>query len=598
MMERQEKRNLTAAASMYIKAGMYPNADRFVDLLVKTKSISVGTSYEEAEQLLCKKSAWKAVDAQTRKECFEIFAIRRKRRKTRARRTKRRSIKMTKMKKTWRKEPVRRKTRKVTKEKGKDEKESYMWDRLSPKSAVSIKSEGARTRHVQEPLQRKSEAEQLLADAASYQQAFAKRSADELPQAWDAFNRYISEVVAKKQTLNISNFCRIGWKVEEGLHQAQMRPHFNISEVFARSCRADQRSQIQAPVQSLTFMEEFNFSKCALRFSEGLTKDRLFIYSRLAVFQVTPAMWTNKIFGIAALLARALSSNLPSAAPGLPLPDRAAGALWGLFVGDALAMPVHWYYGGPEQIRHDFGHLLSGYKKSVHPFPDSIMQLSNTGGGGRGGDEGDVVGGVILHDKKQYWRRGGQFHYHHTLDAGENTLEAVLAREMIRSLTSTGGRFSAQDFQQRYIALMTTPGTHNDTYASTCHRMFFQKWRSGIAPEKCPDNDGHNVDTMDGLVLPSVVALAALVRGDGLEEAAKQGSEALAVTRASSVLPQYVQIMTAFLSKLLQSTPLATAAAQTAEEAYGSDLSEAVRKRGNTDPVVACYIGGSFPALS
>jgi len=308
-------------------------------------------------------------------------------------------------------------------------------------------------------------------------------------------------------------------------------------------------------------------------------------------------MWTNKIFGIAALLARALSSNLPSAAPGLSLPDRAAGALWGLFVGDALAMPVHWYYGGPEQIRHDFGHLLSGYKKSVHPFPDSIMQLSNTGGGGRGGDEGDVVGGVILHDKKQYWRRGGQFHYHHTLDAGENTLEAVLAREMIRSLTSTGGRFSAQDFQQRYIALMTTPGTHNDTYASTCHRMFFQKWRSGIAPEKCPDNDGHNVDTMDGLVLPSVVALAALVRGDGLEEAAKQGSEALAVTRASSVLPQYVQIMTAFLSKLLQSTPLATAAAQTAEEAYGSDLSEAVRKRGNTDPVVACYIGGSFPAL-
>ena len=155
----------------------------------------------------------------------------------------------------------------------------------------------------------------------------------------------------------------------------------------------------------------------------------------------------------------------------------------------------HWYYGGPDQIRTDFGHLLTGYERSVHPFPDSIMQLSNTGGGGRGSDEGDVVGGVILHDKKPYWRRGGQFHYHQTLDAGENTLEAVLAREMIRSLTSTGGRFSAEDFRQRYIDLMTTPGTHNDTYASTCHRMFFKKWRSGVAPEKCPDNDGHNVDT-------------------------------------------------------------------------------------------------------
>ena len=195
----------------------------------------------------------------------------------------------------------------------------------------------------------------------------------------------------------------------------------------------------------------------------------------------------------------------------------------------------HWYYGGPDQIRTDFGHLLTGYERSVHPFPDSIMQLSNTGGGGRGSDEGDVVGGVILHDKKPYWRRGGQFHYHQTLDAGENTLEAVLAREMIRSLTSTGGRFSAEDFRRRYIDLMTTPGTHNDTYASTCHRMFFKKWRSGVAPEKCPDNDGHNVDTMDGLVLPSVVALAALVRGESLEDAAKQGSEALAVTRASRV---------------------------------------------------------------
>jgi hypothetical protein len=65
--------------------------------------------------------------------------------------------------------------------------------------------------------------------------------------------------------------------------------------------------------------------------------------------------------------------------------------------------------------------------------------------------------------------------------------------------------------------------------------MFFKKWRSGVAPEKCPDNDGPNVDTMDGLVLPSVVALAALVRGESLEDAAKQGSEALAVTRASRV---------------------------------------------------------------
>ncbi|CAE7594588.1 unnamed protein product [Symbiodinium pilosum] len=277
--------------------------------------------------------------------------------------------------------------------------------------------------------------------------------------------------------------------------------------------------------------------------------------------------------------------------------ERAAGALWGLFAGDALAMPVHWYYGGPDQIRDDFGgKLLSGFQRSVHPYPDSIMQLSNTGGGGRGSDEGDVVGGIILHDKKEYWRRGGQFHYHHTLDAGENTLEASLVQVLLRSFKDTG-RFSADDFRQRYIDFMTTPGSHNDTYASTCHRMFFQKWRAGINPKECPDNDGHNVDTIDGLVLPSVAALLAFVQGHGVSAATASALEALAVTRSSQVLPEFVRAVVHMLDQVLHGLPLDKAAAKTAMEAYGSDLAESVRKRGKTDPVVACYIGGSFPAL-
>ena len=35
--------------------------------------------------------------------------------------------------------------------------------------------------------------------------------------------------------------------------------------------------------------------------------------------------------------------------------------------------------------------------------------------------------------------------------------------------------------------------------------MFFQKWKRGVPLERCPDNDGHNVDTIDGLVLPGEV---------------------------------------------------------------------------------------------
>lgn len=36
--------------------------------------------------------------------------------------------------------------------------------------------------------------------------------------------------------------------------------------------------------------------------------------------------------------------------------NRAIGCLWGMFVGDALAMPVHWYY-DRYRIKQDFGQI-------------------------------------------------------------------------------------------------------------------------------------------------------------------------------------------------------------------------------------------------
>ena len=36
--------------------------------------------------------------------------------------------------------------------------------------------------------------------------------------------------------------------------------------------------------------------------------------------------------------------------------ERLRGALWGMFVGDALAMPVHWYY-VVAALQRDFGTL-------------------------------------------------------------------------------------------------------------------------------------------------------------------------------------------------------------------------------------------------
>jgi len=270
----------------------------------------------------------------------------------------------------------------------------------------------------------------------------------------------------------------------------------------------------------------------------------------------------------------------------IPSDDRVAGGLWGLFVADALAMPVHWYYGGPDQIRQNYGgSLLSGYQRAVHPYPQTIMQLSNTGGGGRGGDEGDIIGGVILHDKKTYWKRGGNYHYHHTLQAGENTLEASLVRLLIRSAIENNGHFSADLFRSKYVEFMTTPATHNDTYASTCHRMFFKNWHAGTPADKCPDNDG--------LVLPSVVLLSELAAGRPVAEASALAAEVSAVTRRSSKLGEYIDALAALLGAVFGGSSIETAI----DGLFPHIAQEVKRRSGQNDPMTACYIDGSFPAL-
>lgn len=77
--------------------------------------------------------------------------------------------------------------------------------------------------------------------------------------------------------------------------------------------------------------------------------------------------------------------------------DRMRGGLWGMFVGDALAMPVHWYY-NIAALWQDFGQIKDYQAPKAH-HPNSIMALANTSKAGRGTQEGDIVGSVILKGK-------------------------------------------------------------------------------------------------------------------------------------------------------------------------------------------------------
>eukprot|EP00669_Euglena_mutabilis_P010126 TRINITY_DN4908_c0_g1_i1.p1 TRINITY_DN4908_c0_g1~~TRINITY_DN4908_c0_g1_i1.p1 ORF type:complete len:346 (-),score=115.47 TRINITY_DN4908_c0_g1_i1:164-1201(-) len=273
-------------------------------------------------------------------------------------------------------------------------------------------------------------------------------------------------------------------------------------------------------------------------------------------------------------------------------------------------MPTHWYY-NLGQLRADYG-SITGYVKPRDKLPGSIMSLSNTGGGGRGGDVGEIIGTVINHGKKKYWGRGLDFHYHVGLSAGENTLEGQLARVLLRNIAANGGKVDPASFLQDYVRFMTTPGSHNDTYASTCHRMFFANFVRGLPPAQCPDNDGHNVDTIDALTL-AVPAVVATVTEDGPSEAVRAAARSIvAMTRKSKVLPKYLDVFSDALASIISGKQTLEEATRTAGQRMGCDpiasAAAAWRKAGavdreayvggdGTDPMVACYVDSSFPAL-
>ena len=150
--------------------------------------------------------------------------------------------------------------------------------------------------------------------------------------------------------------------------------------------------------------------------------------------------------------------------------SRQKGAIFGMFIGDALAMPVHWYY-DRQALYRDYGHV-TGYQAPRSPHPDSILWRSVYSGAAD-----------ILHDQKKYWGRHG-VHYHQFLKAGENTLNLKLCALLIDTLVENGA-YDSDAYLERYIDFMTTPGRHRDTYVEEFHRHFFTRYADGKPPRSC-----------------------------------------------------------------------------------------------------------------
>jgi len=96
---------------------------------------------------------------------------------------------------------------------------------------------------------------------------------------------------------------------------------------------------------------------------------------------------------------------------------------------------------------------------------------------------------------------------------------------------------------------MTTPGSHNDCYAATSHRMFFTNYKSGVDPKLCPDNDGHNVDAIDALTTAVPVILR--YSNDTIEVRNQKILEAVRVIRGIKQTEKYVILFSDMLVEVL-----------------------------------------------
>jgi ADP-ribosylglycohydrolase len=283
--------------------------------------------------------------------------------------------------------------------------------------------------------------------------------------------------------------------------------------------------------------------------------------------------------------------------------DRIRGAIWGMMVGDALAMPVHWYYRLSE-LQRDFG-VIRDYQAPKEVHPGSIMSLSSTSRAGRGNQAGDVVGEVILKGRKHHWGPAGR-HYHQGMQAGENTLNALCARLVLRSVCRKKGH-DTDDFLAAYVQFMTTEGSHNDTYAESYHRDFFANWARGVPVERCAGATGHDTASIGGLVGLAPVVLAVAAGGDA-EQAVQAGLRQLRLTHQSQPLEVFAAAYCRLLAQLVYAPPPAlTPLLQTQTSGLGKGLSallgQANDHRNAATRVVgglyspACYIEDSFPSV-
>lgn len=275
---------------------------------------------------------------------------------------------------------------------------------------------------------------------------------------------------------------------------------------------------------------------------------------------------------------------------------RIKNALWGLFIADAISMPVHWYY-KREYIKNGFG-TITGYNKAPHPHPESFMvgdayypDVKMARKLGRPFD--------ILHENVKFYKTSysdfdmdikvhagehknpmpqldERYHYHNGLEAGENTLGANLVRVLIRSVIKNG-EYDQEVFLDDFVSFMTTPGKNTDTYLEVYIRDWFENYSKGVAPELCANSQRHrwSIGSHGGIIRPLILALTAKSAYDGVGIAIDHQILTHRSQNISSALSQLVPLLFDLINgKAPMDTLADTAQNISLIKIHGSELSK------------------------
>jgi hypothetical protein len=184
------------------------------------------------------------------------------------------------------------------------------------------------------------------------------------------------------------------------------------------------------------------------------------------------------------------------------------------------------------------------------------LSLHSTRRGGRSGqdrglpDSPEIIGTVILKGRQHLWGQANR-HYHHGMQAGDNTLNAHCARVLLRSIIANNGCYSRDHFLQSYIEFMTAdPPRHRDTYAKSYHRGFFANLVVGKPPHQCGART-HDTPSMGGLVTIGPLAINDLLRGTAMTTVQATCREHLFLTHPDEALGRICDGYVALIAGLL-----------------------------------------------